>query len=144
MRKWLWGGADALSSVSPTARRRPVNSQYPKNIEDLERRIESLTQKVEQVYASRTWKILTWLGGIGLLLAGRSVRPAEADATPSGPPSEALPAEAPETQRAVSGASPPPVGEVRFGSLRMVTPISTNWGLDRGLPIDRYYIERAL
>jgi SAM-dependent methyltransferase len=31
---------------------------------------------------------------------------------------------------------------VRFGSLRRLTPISKVWGLDRGLPIDRYYIDR--
>jgi SAM-dependent methyltransferase len=33
---------------------------------------------------------------------------------------------------------------VRFGSLRRITPISRNWGEDRGLPIDRYYIEQFL
>jgi SAM-dependent methyltransferase len=33
---------------------------------------------------------------------------------------------------------------VRFGSLRRVTPISDTFGYDRGLPIDRYYIERFL
>jgi SAM-dependent methyltransferase len=38
----------------------------------------------------------------------------------------------------------PPVGHVRFGSLRRVTPISETFGYDRGLPIDRYYIERFL
>lgn len=38
----------------------------------------------------------------------------------------------------------PPVGFVRFGSLRRVTPISSNWGEDRGVPIDRYYIEQFL
>jgi SAM-dependent methyltransferase len=38
----------------------------------------------------------------------------------------------------------PPVGSVRFGSLRRVTPISREWGLDRGIPIDRYYIENFL
>jgi SAM-dependent methyltransferase len=38
----------------------------------------------------------------------------------------------------------PPVGGVRFGSLRRVTPISDTFGFDRGLPIDRYYIERFL
>lgn len=38
----------------------------------------------------------------------------------------------------------PPVGGVRFGSLRRVTPISPAFGLDRGQPIDRYYIERFL
>jgi SAM-dependent methyltransferase len=38
----------------------------------------------------------------------------------------------------------PPRGAVRFGSLRRVTPISKDWGLERGLPIDRYYIDRFL
>ena len=38
----------------------------------------------------------------------------------------------------------PPVGSVRFGSLRRVTPISDTFGFDRGLPIDRYYIEQFL
>lgn len=33
---------------------------------------------------------------------------------------------------------------MRFGSLRRVTPISDSFGYDRGLPIDRYYIERFL
>ncbi len=34
--------------------------------------------------------------------------------------------------------------EVSFGTLRQVTPISRDWGFDRGLPIDRYYIENFL
>jgi SAM-dependent methyltransferase len=38
----------------------------------------------------------------------------------------------------------PRVGGVRFGSLRRVTPLSREFGYDRGLPIDRYYIERFL
>jgi glycosyltransferase involved in cell wall biosynthesis/SAM-dependent methyltransferase len=38
----------------------------------------------------------------------------------------------------------PPVGRVRFGDLRRVTPISQSFGFDRGLPVDRYYIERFL
>jgi glycosyltransferase involved in cell wall biosynthesis len=38
----------------------------------------------------------------------------------------------------------PPVGCVKFGDLRRVTPISRSFGFDRGLPIDRYYIERFL
>ena len=38
----------------------------------------------------------------------------------------------------------PPVGHVRFGDLRRVHPISQSWGLDRGLPIDRHYIEKFL
>jgi hypothetical protein len=38
----------------------------------------------------------------------------------------------------------PAVSSVELGSLRRVTPISSNWGLDRGRPIDRYYIENFL
>jgi glycosyltransferase involved in cell wall biosynthesis len=38
----------------------------------------------------------------------------------------------------------PSVGRVRFGDLRRVTPISGCFGFDRGLPIDRHYIERFL
>ncbi|MGE3151491.1 MAG: methyltransferase domain-containing protein [Nitrospiraceae bacterium] len=41
-------------------------------------------------------------------------------------------------------ASVPSVGSVRFGDLRRLTPISSAWGFDRGLPIDRHYIERFL
>jgi SAM-dependent methyltransferase len=38
----------------------------------------------------------------------------------------------------------PPVGCVQFGELRRKTPISRHFGYDRGLPIDRYYIEDFL
>jgi SAM-dependent methyltransferase len=38
----------------------------------------------------------------------------------------------------------PPVGTVRFGSLRRLSPLSRDWGFDRGQPIDRYYIEQFL
>jgi glycosyltransferase involved in cell wall biosynthesis len=38
----------------------------------------------------------------------------------------------------------PPVGRIRFGDLRRITPISKRFGFDRGLPIDRYYLERFL
>jgi SAM-dependent methyltransferase len=34
----------------------------------------------------------------------------------------------------------PPPGSLDLGSLRRVTPISDDYGLDRGSPIDRYYI----
>jgi SAM-dependent methyltransferase len=37
-----------------------------------------------------------------------------------------------------------PVGWVRFGSLRRVTPLSVVFGYDRGQPVDRYYIENFL
>jgi len=38
----------------------------------------------------------------------------------------------------------PPVGAVELGSLRRTTPISREYGFDRGTPIDRHYIERFL
>lgn len=37
-----------------------------------------------------------------------------------------------------------PVGRVRWGSLRRLTPINPVWPNYRGLPIDRYYIENFL
>jgi hypothetical protein len=36
------------------------------------------------------------------------------------------------------------VGHVRMGSLRRLTPLSRSFGYDRGLPIDRHYIEGFL
>src|SRR3989338_5920044 len=38
----------------------------------------------------------------------------------------------------------PPVGTVRFGNLRRLAPVSRTFGFDRGLCIDRYYIEAFL
>ena len=38
----------------------------------------------------------------------------------------------------------PPVGTVRFGSFRRITPISPVFALDRGQPVERYYIEQFL
>jgi SAM-dependent methyltransferase len=47
-------------------------------------------------------------------------------------------------RRAARRSDPEPPGELRLGSLRRLTPISDVWGLDRGSPIDRYYIEGFL
>lgn len=38
----------------------------------------------------------------------------------------------------------PATGGVDLGSLDRVTPISSNWGFDRGQPVDRYFIESFL
>jgi hypothetical protein len=38
----------------------------------------------------------------------------------------------------------PRLGLLRLGQFRRVTPISQAWGFDRGLPVDRYYIENFL
>jgi SAM-dependent methyltransferase len=43
-----------------------------------------------------------------------------------------------------SASPPPPVGAVRFGNLRRLEPLSRSFGFDRGLPVDRYYVERFL
>jgi SAM-dependent methyltransferase len=37
-----------------------------------------------------------------------------------------------------------PLGSVRFGDLRRLSPISRTFGFDRGTPVDRYYVERFL
>ena len=42
------------------------------------------------------------------------------------------------------GTWPPPLGAVDFGQLGTTTPISLDFGWDRGTPIDRYYIESFL
>ena len=41
-------------------------------------------------------------------------------------------------------AQRPPVHRVDFGDLRRLRPISRKWGFDRGLPIDRAYIDSFL
>ena len=46
------------------------------------------------------------------------------------------------TRRRVLGL--PAVGAVDFGDLRRTTPISRKFGVDRGLPVDRFYVERFL
>lgn len=58
----------------------------------------------------------------------------------------AIPAGALDILRRVSGAgdSEPPVGHVRFGDFRRLRPFSRRRGFDRGLPVDRYYIEAFL
>jgi SAM-dependent methyltransferase len=38
----------------------------------------------------------------------------------------------------------PPIGMFGFGSFRRLTPVSRQFGFDRGQPIDRYYIENFL
>jgi glycosyltransferase involved in cell wall biosynthesis len=44
----------------------------------------------------------------------------------------------------VRGTWPPPLGSVRFGQLGTTRPVSLDFGWDRGIPIDRYYIENFL
>lgn len=47
-------------------------------------------------------------------------------------------------RRAALALLDPPVGDVDLGDLRRLTPISEQWGFDRGTPIDRHYIEEFL
>jgi SAM-dependent methyltransferase len=44
-------------------------------------------------------------------------------------------------QQTAGNEAPEKIG---FGTLRRVVPVSQDWGWDRGLPIDRYYIENFL
>jgi hypothetical protein len=57
-----------------------------------------------------------------------------------------LPAPLPRWIKACVRGRPyvPPVGWVRFGNLRRTEPVSRSFGYDRGLPVDRYYIEAFL
>jgi SAM-dependent methyltransferase len=51
----------------------------------------------------------------------------------------------PETRRRLARLAVwPPVGWVRFGDLRRLKPISSDYGNSRGLEIDRYYIQEFL
>lgn len=47
-------------------------------------------------------------------------------------------------RRAALALVDPPVGDVDLGDLARLTPISKQWGFDRGTPIDRHYIEEFL
>lgn len=47
-------------------------------------------------------------------------------------------------RRAALALLDPPVGDVDLGDLGRLTPISEEWGFDRGTPIDRHYIEEFL
>ena len=49
-----------------------------------------------------------------------------------------------QTQRRRYRLQRPRTGTVALGDLRRVTPISGAFGLERGVPVDRYYIERFL
>jgi SAM-dependent methyltransferase len=49
-----------------------------------------------------------------------------------------------QARRLEQGRRRPPVGEVHFGDLRRLKPISRNFGMSRGRPVDRYYIESFL
>ena len=42
------------------------------------------------------------------------------------------------------GDAPVPPGDVRFGDLRRLTPMSRAFGFDRGQPVDRHYIDTFL
>jgi SAM-dependent methyltransferase len=47
-------------------------------------------------------------------------------------------------KRVRGGPYPIPIGSLRFGDLKRLSPISCSFGSDRGRPVDRYYIENFL
>jgi glycosyltransferase involved in cell wall biosynthesis/SAM-dependent methyltransferase len=57
----------------------------------------------------------------------------------------ALPRGAISMLKRLTGRRPsPPLGRVRFGDFDRTSPISLDFGFDRGTPVDRYYIEMFL
>lgn len=48
----------------------------------------------------------------------------------------------PNTDESLTVASPTPPAALDFGALRRLAPLSPKWGIDRGIPIDRYFIGR--
>ena len=60
------------------------------------------------------------------------------------PPFRLLPQRVRTAGARILGRRSPRVGSVRWGQLRRLTPISRSFGFDRGMPIDRYYIEDFL
>lgn len=58
--------------------------------------------------------------------------------------SRAVPAAVKRWYKVHSRRTWPPVGTLRFGSLRRLRPVDDDFGYSRGTPIDRYYIERFL
>jgi SAM-dependent methyltransferase len=46
--------------------------------------------------------------------------------------------------RPSTAAETPDTGAIQFGDLRRLSPISSIWGVDRGRPIDRFYIDRFI
>jgi SAM-dependent methyltransferase len=47
-------------------------------------------------------------------------------------------------QRLIRATRSPRVGGIELGDLNRLTPISRDWGFDRGTPIDRLYLERFM
>lgn len=47
-------------------------------------------------------------------------------------------------RRLIRATRRPAIGSTDFGDLGRTTPVSRDWGFDRGTPIDRFYIERFL
>lgn len=83
---------------------------------------ECATRQVGDLLASKSWRVtrpLRWAYGL------------------IGPTRAVLDTDAPVTR---SGAS----RSLNWGDLARNTPVSQHWGFDRGLPVDRYYIQRFL
>ena len=48
------------------------------------------------------------------------------------------------TQRFKQLTARPRIGAVDFGDLRRLSPVCSDWGFNRGTPVDRHYIERFI
>ena len=76
----------------------------------------------------------------------RPVIPVNPLMTSIAPPVRRIASRLRQRARSLVGApgSVPAIGKVRWGGLRCTTPVSKQFGYDRGRPIDRYYIEAFL
>ena len=80
-------------------------------------------------------------GGLGRLLGGNEqIRLLQEELTEEREKVERLTEQNRRLKRRSQGSARR-LGNVRFGDLRRLEPISREFGLDRGRPIDRYYIE---
>jgi SAM-dependent methyltransferase len=112
---------------------------------------ENLERQLQEIEASRAWKLLQRIGRTRARIAavlGKREQNGDAPGRTQGErgaPHAPGPDRQPHNTAArVSNDDRVPVGSVKFGRLRRVRPISDQFGFDRGLPIDRYYIENFL
>jgi SAM-dependent methyltransferase len=112
---------------------------------------ENLERQLQEIETSRAWKLLQRIGRTRARIAavlGKREKNGDAPGKTQderGAPHAPGPDRQPHNTAArVANDDRVPVGSVKFGRLRRVRPISDQFGFDRGLPIDRYYIENFL
>jgi SAM-dependent methyltransferase len=142
------------------ARQYPIGSHTARVVEDREygrraaRATESLAAGLETLRRQEPFVAGDARRERALQLGTRRWRAhwgSPADAQPSGPAGRgperkkgALRRRRPQQSPETTGPSTPAVGKATLGDLRRLTPVSDNFGFDRGRPVDRFYIEDFL